>query len=195
MFPASLYSRAAVAYLQTARRTLVMAASRLPDELEGEVDLAGSRLRRGNETSAGNSEPALIENGQILSGRGKIGAIKDIEKFGAELSIEALRNSFHGVVLENREIQVRYAWTNQAVAAQISPAVETRKGEALSLDIGIGISGIDQRRAPRPSDESGRLAGLVQFLSCRIAAQDGSKRLSCTRFVDTPELPAAQGPF
>jgi hypothetical protein len=117
--------------------------SRLPDELDGKLDLPGSCLRGRNETSAGNKEPALIENGQILSGRGKVGAIKDIEKFGAELSIEALRNSFHGVVLENREIQVRYAWTNQAVAAQISPAVETREGEALSLDIGIGISGID----------------------------------------------------
>ena len=75
--------------------------SESPDELDCKLNLPRSRLGGCDEARAGNRKPGLIEGGQVLRRRSKVGAVENVEKFGAELSIEALRNSFHRVVLEN----------------------------------------------------------------------------------------------
>src|ERR1700732_1846658 len=80
--------------------------SESPDELECKLNLPRSRLGGGDEARAGNGKPGLIEDGQVLRRRSKVGAVQNVKKFGAELSIEALRNALHGIVFENREVQV-----------------------------------------------------------------------------------------
>src|SRR5580704_5299819 len=196
MFPASLYSRAPVAYLQTAARTAgAVAEIALPDELERKLDLSGGGLCGGNQARARNGQAILIENGQILGRRAKVGAVENVEKLGPELCVETFRNSLHRVVLEDREIQIRYSWANQTISAQISPTIGAREGKALSFDIGVGVAGIDQGRASRPPGQTGGLARLVHFHSRRIAAQDGRKRLPRAGLVNAAELPAAQRPF
>src|SRR5437879_75099 len=141
-----------------------------PDQFERNLDLPGGGLRGGNEACAGNGQAVLIEDGQVLGWGGEIGTVENVKEFRPELSIEILRNALHGIVLENREIQIRYPWPNQAISTQISPAVGAGKGEALSFDIGVGVAGIGQRSASRSSTQTGRLARLVQFHSSRIAA-------------------------
>src|SRR5438445_2384155 len=87
-------------------------ALRLPDQFERELDLPGGGLCGRNQARAWNRQPILIENRQVLSRRGKIGAVEDVEKFGPELSIEILRNPLHRIILEDREIQIRYSRPN-----------------------------------------------------------------------------------
>ena len=87
-------------YLAQSRRGVTLS------QLARKLNLPRSRLGRGDEARAGNGKPGLIEDRQVLRRRSKVGAVQNVKKFGAELSIEALRNALHGIVFENREIQV-----------------------------------------------------------------------------------------
>src|ERR1700758_4484189 len=80
--------------------------SESPDELQCKLNLPRSRLGGGDEARAGNGKPGLIEDRQVLRRRSKVGSVQNVKKFGAELSIESLRNPLHGIVFENREIQI-----------------------------------------------------------------------------------------
>ena len=60
----------------------------LPDQFKGKLNLAGRRLRRGEEPSALNRLPILIENSKVVGWRGKIRAIEYIEKLSSELRVE-----------------------------------------------------------------------------------------------------------
>jgi len=57
----------------------------LPNKLERELNLPRGGLRGGNKARTGNGKPGLIEDRQVLRRRSKVGAVENVEKFGAEL--------------------------------------------------------------------------------------------------------------
>lgn len=65
------------------------------------MNLPRGGLRGGDEAGAGNRQTVLIENGQVLGGRSEVGAVQDVEQFGAELSVKSFRNALQRIVLED----------------------------------------------------------------------------------------------
>ena len=63
---------------------------RLPNHLQGQLDLAGCGLGGSNKTGAGDRFAALVEDGEIAGGRSEVGVIKDIEEFCPELNVHVL---------------------------------------------------------------------------------------------------------
>src|SRR6202790_4338770 len=99
------------------------------------------------------------------------------------------------VVLENREVQLRHPRSNQGVAAQIPPPIaRSRESQALGLDVMVGVSGVGQRMAARPSKSVRRLTGLIELHPHRIPAEDRGKWLSAACLVQTTQLPPAERP-
>jgi hypothetical protein len=63
--------------------------SKLPDQLERELNLAGRCLRGGEKSRALNALPILIEDRKVVGGRGKIRTVENIEKLRSELGVKA----------------------------------------------------------------------------------------------------------
>src|SRR5581483_6597361 len=97
----------------------------LPKQLERKLNLPGRGLCRGDETRAWNRLARFIEHRKIIGEREKIRAVHDVEKFGSELHIEALRNVLDIIVLENRKVQIGYPRPDQCIAPQIAPQIAT----------------------------------------------------------------------
>ena len=125
----------------------------------------------------------LIEDRQIVSRRGEVSTVENVEKFRPELRVEIFRDAPNAIVLEHRNIQLGRSGTNQRVAPQIPPFVQTRKGQTLRLDVMVGISHVSKGVAARAGQAVRKLTHLIQFLARRITAQYWSERLAGARFV------------
>src|ERR1700682_5673854 len=95
----------------------------LPNKLQGELNLSGRSLCRGEKARALNALPLLIEDRKVVGWRGKIRAVEDVEKLRAELGVEIFRDPPHVVILENRKVQLRQPWPNHDVAPQIAAQI------------------------------------------------------------------------
>src|ERR1700682_2336898 len=91
----------------------------------------------------------LIEDRQIVSRRGEVSTVENVEQFRPELRVEIFRDAPNVIVLEYRNVQLGHTGTNQGVAAQISPPVRAGEGHTLRLDVVVGISRVRQCAATR----------------------------------------------
>ena len=107
--------------------------------------------------------------------------IQDIKKLRPELHVKILRNRFDVVVFEHGRVKVRRSRPNQDIRAGVTMQVKHLRSraqcwvairrvegsrwsrgdrEAQGLDIVVGISGIDERPAPRPGQTIWKVQGL-----------------------------------
>ena len=77
-----------------------------PNQLQRKLDLPRRSLGWSNKPCAIYTASCRIEYVSVVQGRGKIRVIQNVEKLGPELCIEAIRDPFDVVVLEQREIEV-----------------------------------------------------------------------------------------
>ena len=119
----------------------------------------------------------------MISGRGEVSAVKNVEKFRPELRIEIFRDAPDAIVLEYRNVELRHPGTNQGVATQIPPLVRAGERQTLRLDVLVGISRVNKCAAARSGQTVRKLTGLIQFLACGITAQYRRERLAGARFV------------
>src|ERR1700682_2188194 len=136
----------------------------------------------------------LIEDRQIVSRRGEVSTVENVEQFRPELRVEIFRDAPNAIVLEYRNVQLGHAGTNQGVATQISPFVRTGEGQTLRLDVVVGISRVTKYAAARPCQAVRELTGLIHFHAGRITTQDWSKRLAGACFVEAAQLPTTGRP-
>ena len=72
-----------------------------PYQFKCKLNLAGSSLRRSDESRTGDRVTSLVEDLKIVGRRGKICVVKNIEKLRSELSIKVFRDMFHTVVFKD----------------------------------------------------------------------------------------------
>ena len=105
----------------------------LPNKLQGELNLSGRSLCRGEKARALNALPLLIEDRKVVGWRGKIRAVEDVEKLRAELHVQVVRDppERYEMVFKQGHIECRKARPNDVVAPRSS---EQRKiGRIASL--------------------------------------------------------------
>src|SRR5882672_2387130 len=136
----------------------------------------------------------LIEDRRIVSRRGEVRVVENVEEFRPELRVEIFRDAPNVIVLEYGNVQLGHAGANQGVATQIPPLIHTGESQTLRLDVVIGVSRIGKRAAARPCQAVRKFTGLIQFHARRITAQGWRERLAGTCFVDAAQLPTASSP-
>ena len=75
----------------------------------------------------------------MISGRGEVSTVENVEEFRSELHVEIFRDAPNAIVLEYRNVELRHPGTNQGVATQISPFIRTGEGQTLRLDVMVGL--------------------------------------------------------
>src|ERR1700730_15592559 len=131
----------------------------------------------------------------MVSRRGEVSMVENIEQFRTELCVEGFRDAPNAIVLEHRNVQLGHARTNYRVAAQISPYVRTGESSTLRLDVVVGVSRVAKRTAVRPCQAVRAFTRLIQFHAGRITAQDWRERLAGTCFVNAAQLPNTGRPW
>src|SRR5882762_11963844 len=90
-----------------------------------------------------------IEDRRIVSRRGEVSMVENVEEFRPELRVEIFRDAPNVIVLEYGNVQLGHAGANQAVATQVSPLVHAGESQTLRLDVVIGVSRVGKRAAAR----------------------------------------------
>src|SRR6267378_6675066 len=81
----------------------------LPEELQGELDLAGGCLGGGDQAGVAYRVAGGVEDVAFVEGWRKIRVIDYVEELGAELDVEGIGNSLDMVVFENGKIEIYQA--------------------------------------------------------------------------------------
>ena len=147
-----------------------------------------------DEPRIGDAAPGGIEDVSVVQGWSKIRVIQNVEKLGAKLNIEAIRDPLDVVVLEQGEIEGHQSGSNECVPAQI-PAERhgIRDRKALGLDVADGIPRIHQRTATRPGNEIRDINVWVSaFYPESVAPKTRSERHACAGLEHASYLPAWQ---
>ncbi len=122
--------------------------------------------------------------------------IKNVEKLGAKLNIEAIRDPLDVVVLEQGEIEVHQSGSDECVPSEVAAQGNgIGNCKALRLDVADGIPRIHQRTATRPGNQVRKIDVWVgAFHSERISSKTRSKRHARAGLEDSPYLPSSQRP-
>src|ERR1700730_6606757 len=147
----------------------------------------------------------------------KVRPVQDVEELCSELHVEILCYLPDVIVLVQRKVQVRRPRPDQDVAASVAAEIEAlregtkgriairrvkgsrrrrRDREALSLDVVVRVSGIDEGPATRAGQTIRKGPGVaaVQSLRVPVGAEGGSKGYAVTYLVDGAHLPAIRDP-
>src|SRR5580704_12163978 len=93
---------------------------RLPHKLQRKLNLARGCGCSSDVASTSYESAGSVENLVVGCRRIKISMIERVENLYAKLNVKRLRNTLDGIVLEQREVKVDQAWSNQAVAPGIA---------------------------------------------------------------------------
>src|SRR5260221_2351335 len=99
---------------------------RSENKLDGELDLPLRDRRPGQQTCPATQRPIGQKDVTVVGdrGRGEVGMIQDVEDLGTKLHVEIFRDALDAIVLEDGEVQIRDARTDQDVSAGIASEVE-----------------------------------------------------------------------
>ena len=183
-------------------------AHSLPKQLYCELNLSRCgccRLQLAGDTSG---PPSRIENvGVVRSDRhGKVCAIENVEKLGPELHVKVFRHPSNTIVLKDRKVEIREAWSNHDIAPGIATqigALRVRKAliaicivemlargrwyrETFALDVIVRIPGIDQRLTTRTGEtvRKGLRIAAIEALRIAIGSPCSTERHAIIRLVD-----------
>jgi len=74
-----------------------------PDQFKCKLNLAGSSLRRSDESRTGDRVTSLVEDLKIVGRRGEICVVKNIEKLHSELSLKSSEIRFTRLFLKTEK--------------------------------------------------------------------------------------------
>src|ERR1700732_689001 len=97
----------------------------LPDDFQAELDLtrlkAAGRIQHAR--LAGSDRTAAAEKRLVVDRRQEVRVVQYVKDLSTELDVEALRNPWDFVVLEQQEVEIRKTWPDQGVTPVIPKQV------------------------------------------------------------------------
>ena len=123
----------------------------LPGNLQCELNLPVGNLSGVDLPKAGNGIPRRIDRLKIVHRGSEVRVIQDVEEFRPELDGESLRDFWKLSVLDDGEIEVHQAWSDDGVAPEISQKVDAGRSSKTLVTVGTVESrarrlGVDQAR-------------------------------------------------
>src|SRR6266852_6262641 len=163
-----------------------------PNQLHRKLNLPRRRLSRSNQPCIVYTASRRIEYVPVVQGRGKVGVIQNVEELGPKLRIEAIRDPFDVVVLEQGEIEVHQSGSDECVPAQVAAKCNgIRDREALRLNVADGITRIHRRTATRTGNQVRNIDVWVGALhSERVSSNTRSERHARASFEHSSYFPS-----